>query len=99
MKLLGSQLQLTIEALPFCWDHEISINSDPRNSVSMKTRFKLFINHGNHDDSFAEVIIHIYGFFCYDLLCDLSEMLNLINIGSAVATRRNLVDPIQRTKA
>jgi hypothetical protein len=24
-------------------------------------------------------------------------MLNLINIGSAVASRRNLVDPIQRT--
>jgi hypothetical protein len=33
----------------------------------------------------------------YDLLCDLLEMWNLINIGSAVATRRNLVDPIQRT--
>jgi hypothetical protein len=30
----------------------------------------------------------------YDLLCDLLEMLNLI-IGSAVATRQNLVDPIQ----
>jgi hypothetical protein len=30
--------------------------------------------------------------FGYDL-CDLLEMLNLINIGSAVATRRNLVDP------
>jgi hypothetical protein len=28
--------------------------------------------------------------FGYDLLCDLLEMLNLINIGSAVATRRNL---------
>jgi hypothetical protein len=35
--------------------------------------------------------------FGYDLLCDLLEMLNLINIGSAVAIRRNLVDPIQRT--
>jgi hypothetical protein len=35
--------------------------------------------------------------FGYDMLCDLLEMLNLINIGSAVATRRNLVDPIQRT--
>jgi hypothetical protein len=33
----------------------------------------------------------------YDVLCDLLEMLNIINIGSAVATRRNLVDPIQRT--
>jgi hypothetical protein len=33
--------------------------------------------------------------FGYDLLCDLLEM--LISIGSAVATRRNLVDPIQRT--
>jgi hypothetical protein len=33
--------------------------------------------------------------FGYDLLCDLLEMLNLINIGSAVATRKNLVDPIQ----
>jgi hypothetical protein len=32
--------------------------------------------------------------FGYDLLCDLLEMLNLINIGSAVAIRRNLVDPI-----
>jgi hypothetical protein len=35
--------------------------------------------------------------FGYDQLCDLLEILNLINIGSAVATRRNLVDPIQRT--
>jgi hypothetical protein len=35
--------------------------------------------------------------YCSDLLCDLLQMLNLINIGSAVATRRNLVDPIQRT--
>jgi hypothetical protein len=35
--------------------------------------------------------------FGYDLLCDVLEMLNLINIGSAVATGRNLVDPIQRT--
>jgi hypothetical protein len=35
--------------------------------------------------------------FDYDLLCDLLEMLNLINIESTVATRRNLVDPIQRT--
>jgi hypothetical protein len=35
--------------------------------------------------------------FGYDLLCDLLEMLNLINIGSAVATRRNRVHPIQRT--
>jgi hypothetical protein len=34
--------------------------------------------------------------FGYDLFCDLLEM-NLINIGSTVATRRNLVDPIQRT--
>jgi hypothetical protein len=49
------------------------------------------------DDSFVEVIIHICMVFGYDLLCDLLEMLNLINIGSAVATRRNLVDPIQRT--
>jgi hypothetical protein len=31
------------------------------------------------------------------LLCDLLEMLNLMNIGNAVATRSNLVDPIQRT--
>jgi hypothetical protein len=35
--------------------------------------------------------------FGYDLLCDLLEMLNLINIGSPVATRRNLGDPIQRS--
>jgi hypothetical protein len=34
--------------------------------------------------------------FGYDLL-DLLEILNLINIGSAVATRRNLVDPIRWT--
>jgi hypothetical protein len=52
----------------------------------MKTLFKLFINHGNHDDSFVEVIIQICMVFGYDLLCDLLEMLNLINIGSAVAT-------------
>jgi hypothetical protein len=56
-------------------------------------RAKLFINHGNHDDSFVEVCM-VFG---YDLLCDLLEMLNLINIGSTVATRRNLVEPIQRT--
>jgi hypothetical protein len=37
----------------------------------------------------------MYGFWL--LLCDLLEMLNLINIGSAVAARRNLLDPIQRT--
>jgi hypothetical protein len=36
-------------------------------------------------------------FFGYDMLRDLLlEMLNLINIGCAVVTRRNLVDPIQR---
>jgi hypothetical protein len=57
--------------------------SDPRNSVSIKTLFKLFINHGNHDDSFVEVIIQICMVFGYDLLCDLLEMLNSINIGSA----------------
>jgi hypothetical protein len=48
----------------------------------------MFINHGHHDD------LHICMAFGFDLLCDLLEMLNLINIGSAVATRRNLVDPI-----
>jgi hypothetical protein len=58
----------------------------------MKTLFKFFINHGNHDDSFVEVIIHICMVLGYDLLCDLLEMSNSINIGSAVATRRNLVD-------
>jgi hypothetical protein len=31
----------------------------------------------------------------YDLLCDLLEMLNFNKYLSAVATRRNLVDPIQ----
>jgi hypothetical protein len=31
--------------------------------------------------------------FGYDLLCDLLELLNLIN----VATHRNLADPIQQT--
>jgi hypothetical protein len=71
--------------------------SDPRNNVSMETLFNLFINHGNHDDSFVEVVIHICMVFGYDLLCDLLKMLNLINIGNAVATRRNLVDPIQRS--
>jgi hypothetical protein len=40
------------------------------------------------------IYISVFG---YDLLCDLLEMLNLINIDSAVATLRNLVDPIQRT--
>jgi hypothetical protein len=36
--------------------------------------------------------------FGSDLLCDLLEMLNLINIGSAaIATHRNLVDRIQQT--
>jgi hypothetical protein len=51
-----------------------------------------------NEDSFVEVIfiIHICMVFGYDLLCDLFEMLNLINIWSTVATRRNRVDPIQR---
>jgi hypothetical protein len=46
-----------------------------------------------------EVIIHICMVFGYDMLCDLLEVLNLINIGSAVATCWNLhvVDPIQQT--
>jgi hypothetical protein len=37
--------------------------------------------------------------FGYGLLCDFirNVQLILINIGSDVATRRNLVDPIQRT--
>jgi hypothetical protein len=38
--------------------------------------------------------MHICMVFGYDLLYDLLEMLNLINIGSAVATRRNLFNPI-----
>jgi hypothetical protein len=42
-------------------------------------------------------VIHICMVFGYDRLCDLLEMLNLINIRSTVATRRKLVDPIQRT--
>jgi hypothetical protein len=43
--------------------------SDQRNSVSMKTLLgSLIINHGNHDDSFVEVIIHICMVFGYDLL-------------------------------
>jgi hypothetical protein len=63
----------------------------------METLFKLFINRGNLDDSFVEVIIHICMVSGYDLLCDLLEILNLIIIGSVAATRRNLVDPIQRT--
>jgi hypothetical protein len=41
---------------------------------------------------FVEVVIHICMVFGYDLLCNLLEMLN-----STVATRRNLVDPIQQT--
>jgi hypothetical protein len=36
--------------------------------------------------------------FGYDLLCDLFEMLNFDKYRSAVATRRNLVDPIQSRK-
>jgi hypothetical protein len=42
------------------------------NSVSMKTLCYLFIDHGNHDDSFVEVIMHscICMVFGYDLLCD-----------------------------
>jgi hypothetical protein len=32
--------------------------------------------------------------FGYDLLCDLLEILNFNKYPSAVATRRNLVDPI-----
>jgi hypothetical protein len=42
-------------------DHEISIihiDSYRPNSVSTETRFKSFINHGNHGDSFVEVTIH-----------------------------------------
>jgi hypothetical protein len=62
-----------------CWDHEISIIitsiSDGPSSVGTKTLFKLFINHGNHDDSFVEVTIHTGMVFGYDLLCDLLEML------------------------
>jgi hypothetical protein len=30
----------------------------------------LFISHGNHDDSFVEVLIHICMVFAYDMLCD-----------------------------
>jgi hypothetical protein len=71
--------------------------SDPRNSVSMKTFVRLFINHGNHDDSFVKVTIHICIWFLVMICCVILEMLNLINIGSAVAIRRNLVDPIHRT--
>jgi hypothetical protein len=49
-------------------------------------KLHLSSNHGNHDDSFVEVTIHICMVFGYDLLCDLLEMLNFnINIGSAVA--------------
>jgi hypothetical protein len=33
--------------------------------------------------------------FGYDLLCDVLEMLNFNKYRSAVATRRNLVDPVQ----
>jgi hypothetical protein len=34
----------------------------------------------------------------YDLLCDFLEILNFNKYRSAVATRRNLVDPIQSRK-
>jgi hypothetical protein len=54
----------------------------------MKTHFKLFINHGNHDDSFVEVIIHICMVFGYDLLCDLLEMLNSIYFLCIIFFRR-----------
>jgi hypothetical protein len=43
----------------------------------------------------VEVTIHICMVFGYDLLCELLEMLNFNKYLSAVATRRNLVDPIQ----
>jgi hypothetical protein len=43
----------------------------------------------------VEVTIHICMVFGYDLLCDVLEMLNFNKYRSAVATLRNLVDPIQ----
>jgi hypothetical protein len=43
----------------------------------------------------VEVTIHICTVFGYDLLCDLLEILNFNKYRSAIATRRNLVDPIQ----
>jgi hypothetical protein len=55
----------------------------------------LLIMEINHGDSFVEVTIHICMVFGYDLLCDSLEMSNFNNYRSAVATRRNLVDPIQ----
>jgi hypothetical protein len=42
----------------------------------------------------VEVTIRICMVFGYDLLCDLLETLNFNKYLSAVATRRNLVDPI-----
>jgi hypothetical protein len=99
-KMLGSTNVVPCSSVHKCeFSYWITISplkshrfSVPHNSVSMKTLFKLFINRVYHDDSFVEVMV-----FGYDPLCDLLEILNLINIGSAVATRRNLVDPIQRT--
>jgi hypothetical protein len=66
-------------------------------SVSMETKYKQFIIHGNHGDSFVEVTIHICMVFGCDLLCDLLEILHFNKCRSAVATRRrlDLVDPIQ----
>jgi hypothetical protein len=47
--------------------------------------------------SWKSQYISVWSLVMIYMLCDLLEMLNLINIESAVATRRNLVDPIQRT--
>jgi hypothetical protein len=79
--------------------HYCHIDSYRPNTVSTETKFKQFItcNHGNNGDSFVEVTIHIYMYMVlgYDLLCELLEILNFNKYRSAVATRRNLVDPIE----
>jgi hypothetical protein len=71
--------------------------SDPGNSVSMKTLFKLFINHGNPDHSFVEVIIHICMVFGYDLLCDLcmNRHDSMINKLFKLSFRRNTVRTVR----
>jgi hypothetical protein len=72
--------------------------SDPRNSVSMKTHFKLFIKHGNHDDSFVEVIIHICMVFG---LISVVWFIRNVEFNKyrkhCCNSQKPLVDPIQRT--
>jgi hypothetical protein len=73
--------------------HYCHIDSYRPNSVSAETKFKEFINHGNHGYSFMEVTIHVV--FCYVLLCDLLEILNFNKYPCAVATRRSRLNSVE----